>query len=279
MLTDPFAGPTAPVVAFLELEALVAWPRDAAARRRFLCAAAARLAQIDRDRMAAAPAGAEGELALWVEAWEALYQRHGGRSTLLDAPPFAAVLDEFLRATHAAWIAGRVLGFAVRLSRDPRTRAKASVNLAKEITRRHLPGRVATARPLPRSPRPVDDAWKTHRCVAPYACVIAGLPAKAARRAPDGAPAHPLPIDISAAELLSALQTMAAVQRLAAGITPVSRREPILPAGEVLPLPLPFAVEPAPEDEIEILPLPADYLERPGKKSEKSVKMGGLRRR
>src|SRR3954468_4229965 len=77
-----------PVLFFMEVEALIAWPRDPDTRSRFLCVIAAGQAELQLVRLEAARDEAEAVLGQhWLGAWEGVYQRSGGRRTLVAAPP------------------------------------------------------------------------------------------------------------------------------------------------------------------------------------------------
>ena len=138
-----------PVLFFVELEALVGWPRDPDTRSQFLCALSATQAELQLERLDAARDEAEAASGQhWLDAWEGMYQRSGGRRTLVLSPPIDTVVEKFERDIESAAIAGRVLNTALQLAADPRTRDRASINLAKEIVHRDLPEKIPTERPL-----------------------------------------------------------------------------------------------------------------------------------
>ena len=248
-----------PVVEFLKLEAAVAWPHDEVKRAQFLCAVAARLADLEQGRVRAATSeDTRHQLARRVAAWEELYQQQGGRRTLIDAPGLDTLLTAFERARHDAAIAGRVLGFTIRMAKDPRVGTRASIKKAKMVVHRHLPDHVRTVLPLSRSLRPVSDAWSSHQSVAPYACAIEGHRARDARKGPNGGRQDPIPTQISEDQFTDVMRTAERLRIMAAQIVPHGRTEPIIPPGNMLELV--FKFEPLPEEEIELLPLPDEYL-------------------
>jgi hypothetical protein len=228
----------APVLFFLELEALVAWPRDPEAQKRFLCAFSADQAEFTgcrfRAATLAADAAAAEEAQQWLEAWEGMFQRSGGRFRLARTPTLEVMRDEFLHASHNAYLAGRVLTVALHLASDARTRKMASINLAKEIVYRDLPNRIATVRPMPRSPRPVDQAWGSHRCVAPWVSAI--LQTRTSIYSAGGERGNHLPADVTKEEVVQVARSAAALEALAADFVPFSRQEPLLPRSELLPV-------------------------------------------
>jgi hypothetical protein len=229
---------TDPVLFFLELEALVAWPRDTEAQQRFLCAASGYQAEFVGDRLRVATDEADEaaakEAQQWLAGWEGMFQRSGGRRRLLHTPALEAVQGEFLRASHRAYLAGRVLIVALHLASDTRTRSMTSINLAKEIVHRDLPDRIPTVRPMPRSHRPVDDAWGSHRCVAPWISAI--LQTRTSIYSAGGERGNQLPADVTKDEVVQVARSAAALEELAAEFVPHSRQEPLLPRSELLPV-------------------------------------------
>jgi hypothetical protein len=248
-----------PPLLFLELEAMIAWPRDKEAQQRFLCTISGARAEDTRALLevvhdeAAAESGRQ-----WLEAWEGMFQRAGGRRTLLQAPSFEAACGAFLRASRDAWLAGHVLGIALQLANDPRTRALASINAAKEIVHRDLPARIPTVYPMPRSHRPVDDAWSSHRCVAPWASAISVIRASLYNEDPDGLRGNQILVDVTAGEVLRVGRTAAALEQLAAETFPRGRKEPLLPRSELLPLPL--RINKFRKEDVLFHPLPDDVV-------------------
>jgi hypothetical protein len=68
----------------MEMQAVVAWPMEPAARRQFLCVAGALMAELEADLIAVAEDSAEArEAELHKAAWEQLYQDNGGRRELV----------------------------------------------------------------------------------------------------------------------------------------------------------------------------------------------------
>jgi hypothetical protein len=236
---------------------MAAWPRDTEAQERFLCVVSALQAEVRRDFLGAAEDDAAADEGReWLEAWEGMFQRSGGRRTLLGAPPAVATLDEFSRASHKAWLAGRVLGAALQLANDPRTRAMASINLAKEIVYRDLPDKTPTVRPMPRSHKPVDDAWGSHRCVAPWVSAI--LFTRSSIYAGGGRRGNQLPADVTSDEVVRLARAAAAIEELAAEVIPRGRKEPLLPRSELLPVR--FGISRPRKEDVGFLPLPDEVV-------------------
>jgi hypothetical protein len=269
------SAPPGPVLFFLELEALVAWPRDPEAQKRFLCAISGEQAEFTGDRFRVATAEADeaaaGEAQQWHAAWEGMFQRSGGRRRLVHTPTLEAVQDEFLRASHKAYLAGRVLDVALQLASDPCTRAMASINMAKEIVHRDLPDLIPTVRPMPRSHKPVDDAWSSHRCVVPWASAI--LSTRTSIYNAGGQRGNELPADVTEQEVMQLARAAAAVEAHAAEFVPHGRKEPLLPRSELLPVR--FGINRPCKDDVEFNPLP-DRILASLKKRRKRQTFGGL---
>ena len=254
----------------MEYQSAVAWPRDVEARQRFLCVAAAMMAGVEDAKVAAATddeAVREGER--WREVWEDLYQECGGRRMLLMSPSADTVVEEFQRGMKRGLLAGRVLNFAILLAKH--APAEASINKAKEIVYHHIEPDLAALFGLPRSHRPVDEAWSSHRCVAHLGAAILNTRGLMALGELPGGQDKPSVLTLcpDPAELTSLLRTAATAQRLGAAIVPHSRDEPILPMQDLMHLP--GTIEPYGEDEVEFPPLPARIVEslrkgRAGKK-------------
>ena len=242
-------------------------------RNRFLCFAGAAMADQHLQLLRAArDEKAEQAHKLLSTAWEDLHRRTGDRATLYQGPSLEVVLNEFHHASHRAGLAGRTLGVAIRLSRDPAHTVPASLNAARKIVRGSMPGRITSPRPLPRSERSLEDAWSSHACVAAHACAILGTPAKSLRRAPNGSPAYRLPAFIEASELVRMLEAAARIERLAAEIVPDGKIERAAHLADYLSR-LPFAIEPCREDELELLALPGEYLQKAKEKQTKRKKV------
>jgi hypothetical protein len=228
---------TGPTLQFLELEAMVAWPRDDDARERFLCTVSGMHAEIAANALRDATDEATARSAeQWVGAWGDMFDRVGGRLTLLMAPSAAAIAEEFHRASHKAWLAGHVLGTALRLASDPRTEDRASINLAKRIVHSDLRGTFPSVGSLPGSHAPVAEAWSSHRCVAPWSLAL--MHTRASGQAADGGRwRNRVPEFVTAEEVAGIERGAGALGELAATVVPHSRREPILPRSELLPAP------------------------------------------
>jgi hypothetical protein len=249
--------PSGPVLFFLQLEALVAWPRDTETQSQFLCAFSADQGEFASYRLrCAADEEAEEEAQHWLDAWENMFTRSGGRRRLTRTPPLEAFQEEFLRASHKAYLAGRVLGAALQLACDPRTKGMASINAAKEIVYLDLPDRLPTARPMPRSHKPVDDAWNSHKCVAPWVSAI--LSTRTSIYNAGGQRGNDLPAEVTRQEMVQVAQGAAAVEALAAEFVPLGRREPLLPRSELLPMG--FGVSRPCKDDVLFHPLPDEIL-------------------
>lgn len=238
---------------------MVAWPEDETRQSHFLCAAGARLAHLEQEMLSVAASDeARAVHAEMAAAWEELYQKQGSRQTLIEAQGLATLVRDFELARHDAALAGRVLGLALRLANDPRVGAAASLNKAMAIVFGHVAQRVPTVLPLPKSKRPVADAWRTHRCVAPYACAIEGHRSRDARRGPQGERQDPIPTRITETGLVDVLRLAERLKLMAAAFVPHSRSGPLIAREDMLDLVR--QIEPLPEGEVELLPLPADYL-------------------
>jgi hypothetical protein len=262
-----------PVLFFVEVEALIGWPRDPDTRSRFLCVVAAAQAERQLARLEAARDEAEAASGQhWLGAWEGMYQRSGGRRTLVATPPLETMLESFHRVHHQALIAGRVLYTALQLAADPRTRDQASINLAKDMVHRDLPERIPTVRPLPRSHKPVDEAWRHYRCVAPLAAAV--VVTRASIFARNEERGNQFPADVTAEEMLKLARAEAALKQLAAETVPRSRTAPILPPDDLLPLR--FGVNGPDKDAVTFGPLSDDILSAV-RKRQKRPKNSGLR--
>ena len=80
MFPYDMATDSGPVLFFLELEALVGWPRDPDTRPQFLCAESAVQAERQLEQLEAAHDEAEAASGQhWLDAWEGMYQQSGGR--------------------------------------------------------------------------------------------------------------------------------------------------------------------------------------------------------
>jgi hypothetical protein len=271
-----------PVLFFMEIEALIAWPRDLDTRSRFLCVMAAGQAELQLARLEAARDEADAILGQhWLDAWDGMYQRSGGRRTLVAAPPIATMVEKFAGARDQATLAGRVLCTALQLAADPRTRDQASINLAKEIVYKDLPDRLPTARRMNRSPRPVDEAWARYRCVSPLAAAVTFTRDRIFGGGEERG--NQFPADVTAEEMIHLGIAEATLKQLGAGMVPRGRTEPILPPDDLLPLRL-MINEPdknaatfrPDKNAVTFRPLPDGILSAV-RNRQKKKKIGGLR--
>lgn len=258
---DTSPAQTHPTVAFLQLEAWLAWPgdnmKDHAARSRFLAVAGGYGAERQREVLQETVGEVEEDAAVHaLAAWDDLYQRNGGLRMVLHAPPLAEVVSDYQHAAHVARQAGRILDWAVRLHLDPRTADHVSVNLAKAIVAGLLSRRIRSAVPMETSQVPIDRAWAMRRCVAGYAAAVGRFRATVLA-AGDGR-GNQMPVEISAAEMTQVLRLGASLTSMATTIIPRRRRDPIVPVAE-LSVP-PFAITAAPVTEIDFAPLPDEVL-------------------
>jgi hypothetical protein len=229
---------TGPTLQFLELEAMVAWPRNDDARERFLCTVSGTQAELAAHNLKNAPDEPTARLAEeWAAAWEGMFQRAGGRLTLLTmAQGATAIGEEFRRAYHKAWLAGHVLGMALRIAQDPRAKSRASINLAKKIVHSDLRRALPSVGSMPGSHAPVAEAWSSHRCVAPWS--LAFQHNRVPRGGVGGVPrTTPVPKFVIRQEVAIIQRCAGALAELAATVIPHGRRKPILPRSELLPAP------------------------------------------
>jgi len=243
----------------LEMHAVMAWPKDQARRRSFLCFVGAFLADVHGKAMEAAEAAGDETLAReeerWRDSWEHVYSDNGGRRGLMQAPAGDQLLDEYDRRVKDAFLAGRVLNFAIKLYKSDGSSGNASLRKAKEIVYKHVPRDVAAMLNLPRSHRPVDEAWASHRCVAHLAAAFMNhrglaLDAMVNGRG-DGCTRFGLFLERQ--ELIDLLRTAVTAQTIAADVIPDGQKAPILPASEIIgafPGVTPFA-----DDEVDFVPL------------------------
>jgi hypothetical protein len=164
----------------LGLQAIVAWPQDADARRAFVCSQAAVFAEGEAHllRQESDPES-KTRAEAWLAAWEQVYEREGGRRTLIRSPSYDEMIRAHTKQLARAYLAGMVLSFTVRLAEQHGDLpGGASIRKAKAailgIDERH-----ARAWELPRSQRPIDEAWASHQCVAHIAAAMSTIDAEA----------------------------------------------------------------------------------------------------
>jgi len=240
----------------LEMHAVMAWPKEPAKQRNFLCSLGAAMADFHADAME----GAKDEAMArnderWRDLWEQVYAEYGGRRCLLKAPSDYDIHDDYCRKVKDAYLAGHVLNFCIQLHRDEGLSDHASIRKAKEIVYKHVSPETAALWDLPRSHRPVDEAWASHRCVAHIASAIMNVPSRvievAVNRRANGR--MQLTLSIERQELLTLVRGAATIQKLAARIIPHGQTAPVLPASEIIGS---FRnVQPFADDEVAFHPL------------------------
>jgi hypothetical protein len=240
----------------LGLQAIVAWPRDADARRAFVCQQAATFAEgeawlLRKESDPEAKVRAE----TWLAAWEQVYEREGGRRTLILSPSYREMIQAHTQQMSRASWAGLVLSFTIRIAEQHGDLAGgASIRKGKEAILR-IDASTAKALQLPRSKRPIEEAWASHQCVAHIAAAMNNVDAEAQLTA--GQPSQ-RPLAAHAAKNLTRLLRLARTyQERALRIVPHGRQgEPIVTLQEVIAVSDTFP----PLADGEFAPLPAELV-------------------
>lgn len=254
----------------LEMHAVMAWPKQPSKRSAFLCWAGAALAEMHAAAMEAAKVEVETrEEERWQALWEQVYSDNGGRRGLMEAPAGDQILAEYEQKIRDALLAGRVLNFCIQLHKTNGLSGNASLRKAKELVYRHVPDDVAKMFNLPRSHRPVDEAWASHRSVAHLAAAFMSSRALAMDALANGRADGGIRFGVflERHELITVLRLAVTAYHVASEIIPHGQSSPILSASEIVgtfPTITPFT-----DDEVEFVPLAesvASSLQKTGRR-------------
>jgi hypothetical protein len=220
----------------IELQAMLAWPKSPDLRGQFLCSVTAAMADAETALLAGQQGDDHSEARL--DMLEAVHEQHGGRSGLNNAHRQADLVEWFGHRMRAAFLAGRMLTDVIQMHHaSPRPAKGASLRKARERLLK-VDAKTAKALGLPRQHKSLEDAWKSHRCVAHIAAGVLVVCPSVFRSTVEGARNGTVSmyVAISREGLKDLVRTAATAERMGGEIVPHSKDQPVLPASDIYKL-------------------------------------------